>query len=513
MSEYQEIVKYVGESMQYASLVLLTVLIPFGIAVLERDKEKVLERYVFLDHILKMRNASWALFGIIFPLLFWHWTLGKDFFSWNTWLLFLFLFIWIPSFIFFGFVLKDIYNWLKKKDIKEYKLYLEKEKSDEDLQVVWGEVWKRREEFWGTELEFFKIFSGKMDSSLKKKKTGLVGKSLSEFLQFIDKRSLLFLLSEEVFPKILSWHQKAWELPREEFLQNDEQRREDNHLYKYHHFLRICNEIIENVEKRVLLEGGFVYNFFDMSDKHTQKYENLYKEAHSENEKKEIEIYLESIPFQKIFYENIDKVENKYEIEDYCFPPSWKVSLENIKKGMVMPRIWLDRYLRWMQERVNASKKDYDYDDELVWATRILFPGVHMVYFPYILVYAVRSWVNRNRIKELIDNPPNFGGYYYNPLLDAFGKTEEELEGERNADWEKSKQYTFKLSVKIFRISSKQIKENIQELQSLQEECKKNPKKEARRKIILEIFEGLQERTRIKKTIEKGSDIFLQKEF
>ncbi|NCU42255.1 MAG: hypothetical protein EOM19_06090 [Candidatus Moranbacteria bacterium] len=506
-------------SLQTIVLVFLTILLPIIIASLQdlfqkignerEDPNSRLHKNVLIDEVWRFPIfLGAALFSVFLPIFME--SLQSCVFR------VLFLVFWSFCIVYLFKKTRDSYLWIRDKKeifIQKYQRRISQsnekknflgvikkmkngindvffKKNDEKFIRFWRSWWEI--EIWKDddgkrinivkEKERFAIFAQKIDSALYDgQNISFTGEALGDFLQFIDKRSSLFLVSEEVFLRFLKWHYETWKLENEtrETIDYSEYGILDNVELS----LRM---IIETIEQRALIEGR-ASSFFHVVGKYTKPFEDKYKKSKDE----EVKEYLESIPLQRVFFENIGKVQNKYDTEKHFFPSRWKVTLETLESGDCMLWIWLDEYMQWMRGKIDAREEKYD--DTLNWVTNILFPNIHLIYFPYILVYILRSWMNNNRLREIIEDPPNFGDYYHPSLLSVIKKTEEDLKRERDEDWEKSKQYTFDLSLRLFgnQFTSSNIEEIIRELKLLEKEYVNDEEKKNQTRRLLEIFEGI----------------------
>jgi hypothetical protein len=472
--------KSLPETMQYISMVLLTVMIPLGIALLDNRDDKILERYVFLDHIVNMRIFAWALAGLTGPLLLWRWVGSFSDVAWRnaTWCV---LFSsWLFAIFFVAKSFGQIYGWLKKKEVKEYLRYLESIGNKEDMLVAWGEVWKRKKENWSNEKQFFSIFSKKIDKVMESD-IRFARELLQIFEQFIQERNLFLVAGHpEVLPKILEWHHAAWNLEYGFLIRDEEGGSKGSSLYgSYGDLSQVLDSIIRKIEERALLEGG-AHGFFNHLEKHVEKYGNEKKTKDREY------YYAEALDLQNCFFENVNRSKEVYDIKKRYFPAKWKIAYENLDNKEPASYIWSSRFMDWLNDRINTSQERYD--DQINKAVEILFPRVHMLYFPYVLAFILRSWIGESRMEALIDNPPRFGGYYDYRDINISGMNDEELDKEREKDWNDAKKYTVKLSVRLFSLYFRGLERYIEELRGLEMKYKNDKKKEGARKELLDIF-------------------------
>lgn len=436
-----------------------------------------------IDGILKDETYSKSLLAferiIQYPVgvLVFFLLVAIPFFSFGYGLIFLTL-----TFIYF-LLMPVIFNEIIKKYSLTNKRLLElisKNKLDfKKNEKIFRELW----DYGDTDLEkhfntdfktIFIVFSKEIDRLIESgylKDKYVVG-LLSDYEKYLSKRNIIYLVVyEEVFPKILEWHYEVW---REEY--NILGKNETETWGYYNEISEKLDEIIRTTLERSLAER-YAFSFFDCLKKHVEKYKNEKIDEHS---------YLESLPIYQEFFKKLKKSSESYDIMNHYFPGDWKVSVENIKKRILISVIWLNGFMNWMRDRIDNPQDEYD--DQINKAIGVLFPKVHTIYFPYILVFVVRSWMDNRRMESLIDNPPKFGGYYHYPLLDVSDKSEKDLDEERKKDWEMSKEYTIQLSILLFKANFKEIKKYIEELNVLELKYKNDDKKEYMRKELLDIF-------------------------
>jgi hypothetical protein len=151
--------------MQGVGLALLTILIPFAIAVLtdvlqkKRDKSiefAELDLHVVLDHVFEVKYLIFFNILIFLPSLLWE-------ISFSVIRLIL-LIIWVVGVILVGKKIIHLYLWTKGNVFDLRFSYLKKLNDTKDLEIVWRSVWQTKNININNEKQFFKMFSDKVDN-------------------------------------------------------------------------------------------------------------------------------------------------------------------------------------------------------------------------------------------------------------------------------------------------------------------------------------------------------------
>jgi len=151
--------------MQGVGLALLTILIPFAIAVLtdvlQKKKDKSIEfaeldLHVVLDHVFEVKHLILFNILIFLPSLLWG-------ISFSTIRLILVM-IWVAGVILVGKRIIHLYLWTKGNVFDLRFSYLRKLNNIKDLEIVWRSAWQTKNISINNEEQFFKIFSKKIDS-------------------------------------------------------------------------------------------------------------------------------------------------------------------------------------------------------------------------------------------------------------------------------------------------------------------------------------------------------------
>jgi hypothetical protein len=380
---------------QNIGLALLGILIPLAIAVLTEVYRKKgspeeelseLDLQVILDNVFRIKRLLAYTLLVFLPYLVWD--VSSGFFR---------LLEIIVSAVGICMILQTVfkvYNWTKGNVFAYRFSHLRKLENPVDLEAAWRSVWKSKTVNIQNELEFFKMFSSKIDKMLTEKKCLMtVTKLLNDFLIFIGNRSSILLVTfDEVLPKILNWNFITWKMEREHVSRQKEN--EDLHIWMHlSEILRILNSIIVDVEKRALEEEHTSYLFL----KHLK--DNINVNASEQNYAR----YLLRI-FTNVFFEKVSASERFWD----CFPNEWKITKRNIEdKENLVAKITLEIYLQWASQRIIEAKEDYDRQLDNV--SYNLFPEVDPVTWATILIFVYSPFINGNKVKSVIERNWTFG--------------------------------------------------------------------------------------------------------
>ena len=247
----------------------------------------------------------------------------------------------------------------------------------------------------------------------------IIGKLLEDYSNFIENRSNVYLIVlDNIFPKILEWHFYIWQ-KEYELLGKDH---DLNEWSNYNQISATLDGIFKKVEERALKEGNS-YSFFRAFEKHIERN----KEVFIEGAKNKF-YYVESI--MPIFYstlvENIKNSKERHDIWGHYFPIKWKITKDNIEdQKNIISRALLHYFLDWARERFWQSEDEKEYDGLLDEIATNLFPSVEPILWAKLLTILMRSWVNDNRMKSLIELGTNFG--LFSRIFVSFDSTENQL--------------------------------------------------------------------------------------
>ena len=445
--------------MQIIGLALIGVIIPIAIAVFQKkDSFEKLDKYVFLDFIIK---SKWFIsyIGIIYiPLFLWD-ILPPEYRLLEA-------MIWLIGICFVLKTIADSYYWIKgNANIPRLK-YLKKLSNKEEMEIVWESIWSKSKLHFKEEFDFFKIFAFKIDKLLKKSWNNkkVLSKLLLDYLNNIQKRST-FLISNST-SKILDWNALMWRKENTQLKDNKKER------IRYFEISNPIDRITDKMIERNLIEG-MDYALFD-----------ILKKFVNQEEKQPQYINRFFNIFYRIFFDNFGKlIKQSSAWEDY-FPDEWKVTKKNISDSSnFISNKTLNGFIKWAQNRIMSSKKEYD--KELDEAVTGLFPEVDLLLFSKILIFTLSFHSPDNWCRSIIGKSWNFGGYKFVGVFS--GKDENSIKSRREKELEDTLDLTLIIFKDIF--TEEALKNFIIELENLTDLT--NTSMEHKRDSLLAIFKKL----------------------
>lgn len=398
MDLFLGILTSVGENSDLPAILIgivvayLTIFISVAIAIFSKKKDfEALDRNVILDHVIKAKYLLLSLSITFLPLLFWNISLPC--------IRLLELICWIVG---VAFILKSLissYYWMKGKQFRLRFSYLDKLHNREDMEEVWQSVWQAENINIQNEQEFFNIFHSTVTRSLesgKKCNLAIASKLLSDFNNFLDKRSTEFLtLSDGTLDNTLQWHFEVWGKEYEYLGRNTEL----TTWTIYNELSRTLDSILRKIEIRAL-KNSVSFSFFKKLENHAEKYKKESVSSH---------YYVESLfdTFYQVFFQNIYLATERYDIWNHYFPSQWKVTksyLENSEN--IISGISLKKFLEWANGRIwqASGEKDFSLND----ISTNLFPEADPVLWAKILIF-VFSPYGEDRLRSVVEKPWNFG--------------------------------------------------------------------------------------------------------
>ncbi|MGB8656313.1 MAG: hypothetical protein WCE90_00840 [Candidatus Zixiibacteriota bacterium] len=474
-------------------MALLAILIPLTIATLQdiyqkrraKDADFVdLDLHVILDRVFKTIPLLIYVALIFLPMIPWNISCG------------LFrLFELIVSFcgiILMGKSILDMYRWVKGNPLKFRRSYLKDLGNRTDLETVWRSVWETKSINLQNEKEFFQIFATTIDHYLNDNKDNLrtVSKLLSDFSNFMNNRSMMFLVTQkEVFPKILEWHFKIWQ--KEQLYLIEDEKQEIWSIYEEINIL--LNSIFLTIERKCLERGGIEsFSFLKQLKNNIENHKTDYVEIRGENR-----FYIGCLldEFYQTFFDSIPDSSDGHIMWAHHFPEEWKITKRNIENG-TLSGISLSNFIEWAQERI--AEPEGQFDKKMDNATKYLFPEVDPITWAKILMFVISPY-GESRIQSLIERNWNFG--IFGRIKSHYvGSSKENVSQDESKMWETLKsetevelKNTFDLAFFLFNeeFSKEKIEEYVKELNELKYE--KDIQAERKRKSLLDIFSGMRE--------------------
>ena len=431
---------------QNVILGMLALLVPVGIGILsfffqERSKGKIasnLELFILLKRVLKADKIVTFSFCGLFLL-----ALSKidTFFYLCAISFFIFYVVWL-----FLIPFKNIWKWFLK-DTKDFSISFLKNlniKKDENTMLnSWKALWlgDGAEE---NEREFTKIFISHIDDAIKYRKLELAIQLSQTYLNNIGKRNRP-LIGCEILPKIFKWDEKLWNRERLWLDSHDTEKKIQNFFSKksFPFFLKVWTlkiykktnskkdifwnwnyfggKFFQAIIKVLLKDGHGPYQLFKYFKEHIEECEKKLDEINDENEKKEYWNYITGLfaSFCPTFFDNISGTPQKYEIRKHNFPQEWKITMNNIEERI--PKVILNEFLQWSQERIFKNDKGSDYDKNITETINCIFPKVHSSLFTAFLMLFFST-----EIKYALEKEPNF--HLLGPSVSWSGSVKESKE-------------------------------------------------------------------------------------
>jgi len=454
---------------QNVILGVLALLVPIGVGILsfffeERSKGKIesnLELYILLRQVLRAKQL--ALFSLLALFLFTLYDLSfitrvfavAFFVFYISWLL------WIP--------LKNIWKWFFE-DIKDFSIsFLKNLNIKRDAGTIvnsWQALWLGKTGG-NNEREFTKILITHIDTAIGNKRSDLAIRLAQIYQQNLDKRDR-FSIGYEILPKIFEWNERFWKTEQEWLNRaNYEEKISGAFLSKYFPALKkgaltlirkaypeesadlfwdwnyFQREFFPAVAKSLLYDGLGPYQLFTCFKKYVEEAETKIETFQGEEKQQRWWNNVNGLfgNFLPMFFDNIDKAPNNYEIWGHYFPPEWKITSGN--SGKRVPRIVLHEFLQWAQPRI-YKKDDSHYDKDLTEVITGLFPNAHHELFPAFLMLLFSG-----DVKYAVQKESSFS--IINTILSWSGeKTDAEVQEMRNQQDQSQKSETADLILDYF---------------------------------------------------------------
>ena len=463
-------------------LALLTILIPFAIAILADFYQKrgdktsdfvELDLLVILDCVFQIKQLIFYSLLIFIPFIF------KELFPALP--LIVAIFLSLIGIIFLIRIIFNVYKWTKGNVLTYRFSYLEKSEKSPDFENAWKSVWYSKSIAPPNEIKLFEIFSRKIDKiMIQKGNINTLVRLLSDFSNSIEKRSP-YVSVHKVFPKVLEWNLIAWKYYWTNFSEGEER----NEFTSWVMLRQVLSDIIKKIGECALLQRLlFSTLFLDHFKKHIETSKDVQiivgnRERH----------YIEDL--FRLFYKLVfEKVAGSDESDDFwsSFPHEWKVTKSNLlSKENRIARISYEIFIKWAAQRIQASQTS---DPQLNDVAQNLFPEVHPEMWAVALIFVFSPYSPENRIKSVVERPWIFG---YPSRVFAFSgeKKIEEIMGEQRAQEEIELKNTNELILLLFKevFTEQLLNEYIKQANELKYP---DDSAENRRKLqLLKLFYGL----------------------
>lgn len=383
--------------LQTVGLALLTILVPFAIAILSNflrqgDKEKEtaflnLDLYVILQNVFVIRDLLLSNFLIFGPVLLWNIIPSARFFI---------LLIWGVGVVWLTVMIYEVYQWRTVNDSKLRFLYLRKVRQLERMNLAWASVWAARNMDNRVERVYLGIFAEVITELINDAKYHEVALLLEVFTESLHERfNLSLLVGDHSFMRtVLEWH--MWVRVHEE---------------------KVTQVLKEDTDLRL----GFIEMRANIDTVLDVMTDNTIRAQHSMWYFKNIEAfdadhsddaqYLEGLMAEiiPVFLESMRVTRTKYRQADLWegFPVAWRVTQEGVADtSAVMPRIWLEGFMEWVVRKIHGSGSGAGENVEDV--VRHLFPNVDPSLFLRALIVA-HVLYGENKVRSLVETEWEFG--------------------------------------------------------------------------------------------------------
>lgn len=386
------------------SIALLTILIPFAIAIMtdllsKQNSEvdfKTIDLHIILDDILQVKPFVFSVMSL-FGLLLLMDGISND----AQFLLFI---LWLMPVGFVIFRIIDFYLW-SKGDIWAFRLdYLRNNENINEYDVIWKSVLVAKFQDINHEKEILKTYENKI------LKLANNPKELAMMLNLLETNleNRNFYIMVDLLPVVFQINKKCF----------DKMKHKDNYS-KYHQAYYNSNSLIKMIISN--LQSSNFYLFFE----ELKKFVDLIVEEEYKNHLLEI-----------VFYKVVNHVEAKD--SDYnlwrAFPKEWLITEENLTKTEV--KIFLNSFIRWLFEEFNKSEQ---YTKTMAEIVRNIMPEIEPIAFSSLIIL----WF-RQDVAHVVKIGLGFGG-----MSRVYAGWGEEFEKDAEGEEKKQKEATYKL-LRIF---------------------------------------------------------------
>lgn len=393
--------------MSTVGIALLTILVPFAIAILsnflrwESEKREdaflALDLYVILDKVFVIRNLLSSAALIFLPLLFWD---VIPFFRLTV------LILWAVGVVWLSMMIYTVYRWRIEHDAQmrfDYLMYLT---SPNRLKVVWPSVWIAARIDDTNERKFLTIFSNTISELLDTGKYGEVLFLLDNFSANLERRYelSLFVGKDSFFSAILSWYRQTYESIKQSKEKGIYQRAGEDVL-TLEHIDAMLGEMITIITKSAI---GRRHSFWYFEELKT----------HSDEHAKDKE-YLRAL-FTVVTPAVLDKASAVAKSRVWeGFPQSWEITQKRLLDTQLgVSDIIFTKAMVWFTGRVNM--KEVDGVGHLERVVHWLFPEIDpSIFLRATILATIEPDLSGSRVAEILRKEWVFGftssAFYFEP--------------------------------------------------------------------------------------------------
>lgn len=466
------------ESMNNMSIGLLTLFTPLFILIY--DKPKItqnenfadLDKSLILNRIIGAKTILWEIGLILAPTLFWN-IMNNS----MKWLLVLF---WCIGIIRVVKKIIKMYQWISGNQFVERFAYLgtiiQSGVNLERTEIFWKEVWNINNINTANETTFVNLFFKLIECCINKKNFRLLSKLINDFQIFINNRSLwvLMIVQDGIFIKILTLYEKILSI---------RYNKDKSVFVDMSDIQNTLESIIESIMVRSL-QNDQEYAFFETIRDHIDGYKEL---AVGDCSYKELFMNY----FFSIFFKNMEKYKNRYQIWKHEISSEWLVTIRNIEDDKnKFSKILFNRFIEWCLPIISEDSEKIDIILEET--AREVFPETDPIFWSIVLILVIRDFSNDNIMESLVKKQRNFGFIGRTTSYSFDANDDIDAIDQKMVDyWKEQEKYTAKLSIILFpyELSNENIQSYISRINQIQCDDAKQEKKKKQIKNYLILIE------------------------
>ena len=401
--------------MQTVGIALLTVLIPFAIAILSNflrrgDQGKdsaflILDLYVILENIFVVRNILFSIFIILIPPFFWDVIPLFRFFI---------MFIWAGGVIWLTIMIYEVYQWRTVQDSSLRFKFLERVHDIDKMNTSWASVWTAQNIDNRDERVYLKLFADNLELLVEDNRYHDAALLLETFRKELDKRfDLSMIVGENPFLKrVLEWRRFTYDL--EQALEKDTASSMSD-MEKRLGYVQLKTNIDSILEEIVVssVVGGHSIWYFNTLEEYFRQYTK---------DEKYIRVVMDVIISAFLEVVRTSRSRNKHLDLWGGFPIEWKITKTSIStKASYMTRVWFDEFYEWIVPKVYVSETGAGSNVEGV--VRKLFPNADPTLFLRAIILANAPY-GQSKVRAVLENEWDFG---FGHLIHPGTKEEQEV--------------------------------------------------------------------------------------
>ena len=400
--------------MQTVGVALLTVLIPFAIAILsnflrrgEQGKDSaflMLDLYVILENIFVVRYILMSAFLILIPPFLWDVVPLYRFFI---------MFVWASGVIWLTTMIYEVYQWRTVQDSTLRFEFLDKIHGMDQLNAAWSSIWVAQNIDNRDERIYLKLFADNLELIVEDNRYHDAALLLEGFRKELSKRfDLSMVVGENPFlRRVLEWRRFTYELEKAVEKEGTSSMSDMEKRLGYIQLKTNIDSILQEMTLNSVLGGHSIWYFNTLE---------VYFRQYTKDENY-IRVIMDVIIPSFLESLRTARSRNKQDLWE-GFPSMWKITKESIEtKGSYMSRVWFDEYYEWIVPKVYTSETGAGVNVESV--TRKLFPNIDPTLFLRAIILANAPY-GESKIRSVLENNWDFG---FGHLIHPGTKEEQEV--------------------------------------------------------------------------------------